>query len=265
MQSLYHMLCLPQRVNFMLMILSQLHLSLLPLSSFSWSARVEKKRKELPHSSSTLKYFIHLYLSYIHPMRCRWPCLLWFVKQIVATCCFVHLYMCIHVFVSICTLLSSKLGDKGGVESLMSCLTGCIHVSLFLPANTCCSVWERHCDATHTLIGGRKGVKKREDIIPWLPSRERSPSSHRTSMNFDLMLYTGSFNRSTVRKLKELLLQVTSLQHWHKNKSEFLKVSDQIWFNKASGWTQTNWNQFLPWNQFESLFYFAKWSDQCQV
>lgn len=162
MQSLYHMLCLPQRVYFMLMILSQLHLSLLPLSSFSWSARVEKKRKELPHSSSTLKYFLHLYLSYIHPMRCRWPCLLWFVKQIVATCCFVHLYMCIHVFVSICTLLSSKLGDKGGVESLMSCLTGCIHVSLFLPANTCCSVWERHCDATHTLIGGRKGAKKRE-------------------------------------------------------------------------------------------------------
>ena len=186
------------------------------MKSKSW------EKIELPHCSSTLKYFLYLYLSYINPISCCWPCLLWFVQQIVATCCFVHLYMCIYVFVSMCTLLSSKLGDKGGVESLMSCLTGCIHVSLFLPANTCCSVWERHCDATHTLIGGKKERKREskvfffffvkleetclEDIIPWLPSRERSPYSHRKSMNFEMLYLHWVFEQINRKEVKRASL-----------------------------------------------------------
>lgn len=60
----------------------------------------------------------------------------------------VHSYLrvregaCVSVSVRVCVCASPllpKWGDKGDTESLMSSLTVRIHVSLFLPANTCCS------------------------------------------------------------------------------------------------------------------------------
>lgn len=87
---------------------------------------------------------LHLNTSHphIHPESFCWLPLLWLVLLIVATCCIVPLYTCMWVSVCTCTLLSAKWEDKGGAESLMSSLTGCIHVSLFLATNTCCSGWD---------------------------------------------------------------------------------------------------------------------------
>lgn len=95
-----------------------------------------------------------------------------------ALCTSICAYMCLWV----CTLLSSKLGDKGGVESLMSCLTGCIHVSLFFQANTCCSVWERHCDATHTNRRTKRSEKERVKVF--CQTRDNMSGGHYSLVTF---------------------------------------------------------------------------------
>lgn len=89
-----------------------------------------------------------------------WRCWLWFVQLIEDTCCFVHMvHACVFVFVRVC--VSSKWGEKGGVESLMSILTGCIHVSLFHPENTCCSGWNTEGQSTLLNKKERKWEQKR--------------------------------------------------------------------------------------------------------
>lgn len=92
-----------------------------------------KKKKTFPLQ----KYCNFLSLS-LFPVSCCWLCQFWFVQLISG-----HLLLCaiVHAIVSTWTLLSSKWWNKGGAQSLMSNLTVCIHVSLFLPANTCCSGW----------------------------------------------------------------------------------------------------------------------------
>lgn len=65
------------------------------------------------------------------------------------------------------SLLCPKWGDKGGAESLMSSLTGRIHVSLFLPANTCCSGRGKihpTLHATHTNGRMRQSEKERKGV-----------------------------------------------------------------------------------------------------
>lgn len=87
-------------------------------------------------------------------------CPLWFVQLIVATCCFVHLCLCLCVRA---LPLSSKWGDKGGAESLMSSLTGRIHVSLPLPTNTCCSGWGKNPPNAAMQHTTNKGMRQSEE------------------------------------------------------------------------------------------------------
>lgn len=109
-----------------------------------WCWSCEKKKKKISNQHSNTPVVLSTSFSFLYPSYLVVWCslyLLWCVQFVVATCCLLCLYACLHVFVRMCTPLASKWGDKGGAESLMSSLTGRIHVSLFLPANTCCSGW----------------------------------------------------------------------------------------------------------------------------
>lgn len=159
-----------------------------------------------------------------------WLWLLWFVQLKVATCCFVHLYTWMHVFVCTCTFLPSKWGDKGGAESLMSSLTGRIYVSLFLLANTCCSGrgkihWILQCN-THSAEGRKKVSGK--VFINYKSSLEGGHSSllvfHKTKQNKKREhLYTLRFTTNR-----------GSLSHMHKKENNrfadwnFSSVHDRI-------------------------------------
>lgn len=86
----------------------------------------------------------------------KWP------PAALCTCVCVRMWWCVRA-----SLLCPKWGDKGGAESLMSSLTGRIHVSLFLPANTCCSgrgKIQPTLHATHTNGRMRRSEKERKGV-----------------------------------------------------------------------------------------------------
>lgn len=147
------------------------HLSLLTFSSrrqvcftdmnATRSAEVGKKKKNSPQTKnfSNSKKRFSTSLSVLHlsnellltlpALICpadKWP------PAALCACMIVCMRWCVRALFT-----PRNEETKGGTESLMSRLTERIHVSLFLPANTCCSGWSKIL-STHTYRRGRGGV-----------------------------------------------------------------------------------------------------------
>lgn len=129
--------------------------------------------------------------------------------------------MCVHVLMCMCTLLSSKWGDKGGAESLMSSLTGCIHVSLCFSQQTPAALGEakstKHC-MQHTLTGGWDGERNREKrclsnpgrrvwrtFYPGCLQQNDIHRNQRTSMHFDMFCVPWVYKHVKGNKVKRAL------------------------------------------------------------